>query len=72
MGRVTLILLGIFVNCAVINGNDEFYCKVEYSQYKICRKCPRLDEYCEKDAAADNECKCDNIEMPNSQTCKYL
>ena len=40
--------------------DDEFYCKVDDRQFKICRKCPNLRVSCEKQ---QSKCECDNIEL---------
>jgi hypothetical protein len=66
---LTFFLLLFFSNNKICFGfeADEFHCKAEPGgnglQYKICRKCPTLEESCERPSSEDEECKCDNIQL---------
>ena len=59
-----LALVSVFT---IVSSNDRgYFCKVEEPnsffeppKYRICRKCPSLDEDCE----TSDDCQCDNIEV---------
>ena len=69
--KTFLILTSIFLYFWVVQArlNDEFYCKVESDRYRICRRCPTLEEDCEEPLPNDG-CKCENLEFPKPNTCK--
>ena len=70
--KTFFILTSFFLYFWVVEArlNDEFYCKVETDRYRICRRCPTLEEDCEEPLPNDG-CKCENLAFPKSDTCKY-
>jgi len=47
--------------CAKIFDNDEWYCRRIPGQYRICRRCPTLEESCER--PHNERCECEGIEL---------
>ena len=65
---ISLILLIVLLQSlllttsASIYDDDYWYCRRVPGQYKICRKCPTLEESCER-PGPDDGCYCENIEL---------
>ena len=55
------ILVSIFVVLALAEPDDDFYCKSEERRYSVCRRCPTIDEKCDKDP--EPGCRCENIQV---------
>ena len=55
---VVIILLVQGVWCE----SDVFYCQAYEGRFRICRKCPTLEESCEE-PEPNEKCHCDNIEL---------
>ena len=70
--KIFLLLTSVFLYFCVIQArqDDEFYCKVSKDKYKICRRCPTLNEDCEEPLPNDG-CKCENLEFTNYD-CKFF
>ena len=70
--KTFLLLTSVFLYFCVIQArqDDEFYCKVSEDKYKICRRCPTLNEDCEEPLPNDG-CKCENLEFTNYE-CKFF
>ena len=58
--KVVLLFISISTFVSTFDDN-EFYCKAIPGQYKICRKCPSLNESCI--IPNGSGCHCDNIEI---------
>ena len=62
-----ILALALVSEFTIVSSNDRgYFCKVEdpnalsdKPKYRICRKCPSLDEDCE----TSDDCQCDNIEV---------
>ena len=70
--KTFLFLTSIFLYFCIIQArqDDEFYCKVREDKYKICRRCPNLNEDCEE-PLPNVGCKCANLEFANYE-CKFF
>jgi len=49
----------------VSSASEEFYCKVDFGNYEICRNCPTLSDKCEIPGRYDG-CQCDNIRFTDA------
>ena len=68
--RLTIIPAAVFdrqQNGAVFTKHDEWYCKVDFDKFQICRKCKTLEENC--DYEAPDYCICENMKFANND-CK--
>ena len=70
--KAFLLLTSVFLYFCIVQArlDDEFYCKVSEDKYKICRRCPTLNEDCEEPLPNDG-CKCENLEFANYE-CKFF
>ena len=59
---IVFIIFGIGITFCEEHFNDEMYCKRFHQKFQICRKCPNVEEDCEKSLPSDS-CQCDHIQL---------
>merc|ERR1712193_282271 len=66
-----LVIVIFITNILASYEKDEFYCKQnEQKGYRICRRCPKLDQNCEEPKPEEG-CHCDNIAIYNKTSRNY-
>ena len=68
---IFFIVFAIGITFCEEHFNDEMYCKRFHQKFQICRKCPNVEEDCEKSLPSDS-CQCDHIQLYKQAKSLYV